>query len=245
MICLIGSRGLVLSADMFCDYRVIFPVGMTRRQYQDDKTVKVSLTGLLGVVSELSSRLVLVASRFEVGSPESGTGGVGEGEEDASDRDKLQQGSNSAEASVGALSLLNPLLLTGLAHTLEMEISRMGSRSSALALEQDEHDGTNDGNEVEREVHDVSDDSAGSEFGLETSLPRRPTASPPRPTLRSLETSSASPLATRVPSKVSIRLSSTRNVLERVLKIVLLSLRHRRAALTAAKGPLKTVRMAA
>jgi hypothetical protein len=116
------------------------------------------------VVSELSSRLVLVASRFEVGSPESGTSGVGESKEDASDGDKLQQSSNSAEASVGALSLLNPLLLTGLAHTLEMEVSRMSSRSSTLALEQDEHDGTNDGDEVERQVHDVSDDSAGSEL---------------------------------------------------------------------------------
>jgi hypothetical protein len=41
----------------------------------------------------------------------------------------------------------------------------VSSRSSALALKQNEHDGTNDGNEVERQVHDVSDDGAGSEFG--------------------------------------------------------------------------------
>lgn len=41
----------------------------------------------------------------------------------------------------------------------------MSSRSGALALEQDEHDGTDDGNEVERQVHDVSDDGTGSKFG--------------------------------------------------------------------------------
>jgi hypothetical protein len=37
MICLIRSRGLVVRADMFCCYRVMSLVGMTRRQYQDDK----------------------------------------------------------------------------------------------------------------------------------------------------------------------------------------------------------------
>jgi hypothetical protein len=126
--------------------------------------VKVPLTGLLRLISELSSGLILVASRFEIGSPESSTSGVGESEEDTSDGDKLQEGSNSSEAGVCALSLLNPLLLFSLAHTLELEVSGVSSRSGALALEQDEHDGTDDGNEVERQVHDVSDDGAGSEL---------------------------------------------------------------------------------
>lgn len=138
---------------------------MTRRHYQEDKTVKVHLTGLLRLVSELSSRLVLVASRFEVGSPKSSTSGVGEGKEDTSDGDELQQSSNGTEASVSALSLLNPFLLLGLIHALELEVSGVGSRSSALALEQDEHGGTDDGDEVEGQVHDVSDDGAGSKFG--------------------------------------------------------------------------------
>ena len=126
--------------------------------------MRVSLTGLLGLISKLSSGLVLVTSRFEISGPQSGTGGIGEGEEDTSNGDKLQQSSNGSEASVCALSLLDPLLLTSLVHTLELEVSGVSSGTCALALEQDEHDGTNDRNEVERQVHDVSDDGAGSEF---------------------------------------------------------------------------------
>ena len=41
----------------------------------------------------------------------------------------------------------------------------MSSRTGALALEEDEHDCTNNGDEVERQVHDVSDDGAGCELG--------------------------------------------------------------------------------
>lgn len=41
----------------------------------------------------------------------------------------------------------------------------MSSRAGALALKKDEHDSTDDGDEVERQVHDVSDDGAGSELG--------------------------------------------------------------------------------
>lgn len=41
----------------------------------------------------------------------------------------------------------------------------MSSRTSALALEKDEHDSTDNRDEVERQVHDISDDGAGSELG--------------------------------------------------------------------------------
>lgn len=47
------------------------------------------------------------------------------------------------------------------------------------------------------------------------------------------------------PSKVSTKLSSTRRVLARTMKIVLLSLRTSNRVLTAANGPLKRAKIAA
>lgn len=104
-------------------------------------------------------------SRLEVGSPKSSTSGVGKGEEDSSNGNKLQQGSNGTEASICALSLLDPFFLASLVHTLELEVSSVSSRTGTLPLEKDEHDSTDNRDEVERQVHDVSDDGAGSELG--------------------------------------------------------------------------------
>lgn len=106
-----------------------------------------------------------MVSRLEVGSPKSSTSGVGESEEDASNGDKLQQSSNGTEAGVCSLPLLDPFFLTSLAHTLELEVSGVSSWASTLALKKDEHDSTNNRDEVERQVHDISDDGAGSELG--------------------------------------------------------------------------------
>lgn len=151
---------------MFCGNRAIFC--QTTEQSVNTKTTRQDvgsfLKGLLALISQLGSRLSVVSSRLKIGSPQSSTGRVCESEEDASNRDKLQQSRNSTKARVCALSLLNPLVLTGLVHSLELEVSGVSSGPSALALEEDEHDGTDDGDEVERQVHDVSDDGTGCEL---------------------------------------------------------------------------------
>ena len=66
---------------------------------------------------------------------------------------------------VGGLAALDELVLLLLVHLLELEVARVGGGSELAALENHKHHGANDGDEVERQVHEVADDGAGSEFG--------------------------------------------------------------------------------
>lgn len=76
--------------------------------------------------------------------------------------------------------------------------------------------------------------------GLLASLPSLAMAlpAPPDLTWRSLATRSVWPLATRVPSKVSVKLSWMSRAFESTIVKVLLSLRTSRTVLSAASGPL-------
>lgn len=85
--------------------------------------------------------------------------------------------------------------------------------------------------------NDVIDNS---DRGAEASAPSRDIGSAPADLLtgRCFSTSSAFPHATSVPSKVSVSESRRRNVRERKVTIVELSLRTSRAADIGARGPL-------
>ena len=120
---------------------------------------------LFGLLPEGWARPVALTTLLQLGGPESGTGGVCESKQDACNGHHLEQRSNSAKASVGAPSLLDPLLLALLRHTLELEVACVSRGTGTLALDQDEHNCANDRNEVQRQIHDIADDGTGGELG--------------------------------------------------------------------------------
>jgi hypothetical protein len=61
--------------------------------------------------------------------------------------------------------LLHEVLPLTLTHLFQLEIASMGLGPEATALHDDEENGTHNGNEVKREIHEVANDSCGCELG--------------------------------------------------------------------------------
>lgn len=65
---------------------------------------------------------------------------------------------------VCCLAALNELFLFPLVHLLELKVACVRCRSKFASLQNHEHHSTYDGDEVKRQIHEVADDGAGSEF---------------------------------------------------------------------------------
>ena len=136
--------------------------------------------------------------------------------------------------------------------------------SKLAALEDDEHDRPDDGNEVERQVHEVADNGIGGELcewclehlaelcdgigaGRNLTLGRHEGGLVAGD--EGLESMLVLVMFTMrgflTPSKVSRSASSMRKFLLRTETMVELSLKTSRMVVAMARGPLKTVRMAA
>lgn len=163
------------------------------------------------------------------------------------------------------LSLLHELLPPALVHALQLKVPTMRRRPAPLSLQQHERDGPNDWDEVQWQVHEVPDEGLRRELrewlGHELTQARDRVGAGFDLTILGDEGShvlgeerlqrSSVPCsylyaehAIFTPSNVSIRASSISIVLLSTMLIVLLSLSTRRAALTAASGPLVKARTA-
>lgn len=89
---------------------------------------------------------------------------IGKGKQDPANGHQLQQRRGNAEARVGGLVLLDPLLALRLAPLLQLEVARVRRGAGTARLHDDEEDGADDGDEVEREVEEVADDGARGEL---------------------------------------------------------------------------------
>nr|POE90036.1 hypothetical protein CFP56_20503 [Quercus suber] len=110
---------------------------------------------------------------------------VGECEEDAGNRDHLKERGGNSKATgsnlnqpvyqknplgshipgVSTLPLLDVLFFLSLRHAFELEVSRMCVGSILPALQNHKRHRAHDGNEVQRQIHDVSHQSLWREFG--------------------------------------------------------------------------------
>jgi hypothetical protein len=128
-----------------------------------------------------SGPAVAVAPLLHISSPESCTDSIRESEEDTGDGNKLEEDCWDTKAmhcqyvvygpcgidlpSIGGLAALDELLLLLLLHLLELEVPRMRCWAELAALQNDKQNSANDRNEVQRKVHEVSDDGRGRELG--------------------------------------------------------------------------------
>jgi len=141
----------------------------------------------------------------------------------------------------------------------------MGIGTKLPALQGDEHDGSDDRNKVERQIHEVADDGFGRELGKGSLKNFAELCNRVRSGIDltfggyegGLVAGDEGLVGTvsiaffrgwgieLTPSNVSSKASSIRKFLLRTLKMVELSLRTSRMVVTIASGPLKMVRTAA
>lgn len=78
---------------------------------------------------------------------------------------KLDDWEGSNEPGVCGSALLYEVIPLALLHLLELEVSRMRRRAEFTALQDDEQDRPDDGDKVQREVHEVADDGRRGKLG--------------------------------------------------------------------------------
>lgn len=82
---------------------------------------------------------------------------VRKGEENIDNRHRLKQCCNQSERGVGGNLLLNKLVALRCRPPSELEVACVGGWPGTAALENDEDEGSDDGDEVEGKVHDIAD----------------------------------------------------------------------------------------